>query len=167
MIIRVAATVACLCWCWSGAGAANGQANAREVHGSGEAYGGSGVSIAWAVLRGASESSTLVVLRVAADPTAYTSMDVVVRNPFTQSQRQILPRTPVGNRIEARIARADFANFPRTELHFWASSPGTDAPALVVYYLGVPDTTPEFANEAALDAYLADRIERTRAGKSP
>jgi hypothetical protein len=28
-------------------------------------------------------------------------------------------------------------------------------PALTVYYLGVPDTTPEFSSEAALDAYPA------------
>ena len=34
---------------------------------------------------------------------------------------------------------------------------------LVVFYLGVPDTTPEFATEAALDGYLADRIARLRA----
>ena len=167
MIIRAAATIACLCCCWSVAGPASGQANVREVHGVGEAYGGSGVSIAWAVLRGASESVTLVVLRVAADPAAYASVDIVGRNPFTQSERQLLLRMPVGDRVEARIARADFADFPRTELRFRAISPAADAPALVVYYLGVPDTTPEFANEAALDAYLASRIERMRARKSP
>jgi hypothetical protein len=166
MMIRMAAVVACL-WCWSVAAPATGQGSGREVHGVGETYGGLGVSIAWAVLRGASESSTLVVLRVAADPAAYASADVVGRNPFTQGQRQILSRMPVGQRVEVRIARADFADFPRTELRFWSSSPAMAAPALVVYYLGVPDTTPEFANEAALDAYLTARIERIRARKSP
>jgi hypothetical protein len=35
-----------------------------------------------------------------------------------------------------------------------------------VFYLGVPDTTPEFANGASLDAYLADRIARLSAGRS-
>ena len=38
-----------------------------------------------------------------------------------------------------------------------------DTPRLVVYFLGVPDTTPEFATEANLSAYLADRIARIRA----
>ena len=37
------------------------------------------------------------------------------------------------------------------------------AAILAVYYLGVPDTTPEFATEASLAAYLADRIARMRA----
>jgi hypothetical protein len=33
---------------------------------------------------------------------------------------------------------------------------------LTVFYLGVPDTTPEFADAAKLDAYLAERLERAR-----
>ena len=138
-----------------------------EVHGVGDAYAGAGVTIAWGVLRGASESATLVVLRVAADPAAYRTVEVVGRNPFSQSERRILSPTPVSGRVEARIPRASFADFPRTELRFARDSPASTAPAIVVYYLGVPDTTPEFQNEAALEAYLADRIERTRAAKTP
>jgi hypothetical protein len=38
-----------------------------------------------------------------------------------------------------------------------------NAPQLVVYYLGVPDTTPEFADAAKLDASLSERIARARA----
>jgi hypothetical protein len=33
---------------------------------------------------------------------------------------------------------------------------------LTVYYLGVPDTTPEFSSRAALDAYLARIQPRER-----
>ena len=35
-------------------------------------------------------------------------------------------------------------------------------PALMVYYLGVPDTTPEFASEAGLRAYLDDAVAKAR-----
>ena len=35
---------------------------------------------------------------------------------------------------------------------------------MVVYYLGVPDTTPEFADDAKLDAYLDKTLARARAG---
>ena len=64
-----------------------------------------------------------------------------------------------------RVSRADFADFPRTELRFYGSAAQADAgvPSLVVFYLGVPDTTPEFATEANLNAYLVDRIARARA----
>ena len=35
-------------------------------------------------------------------------------------------------------------------------------PALTVYYLGVPDTTPEFTSQAALDAYLSGTPAQAR-----
>ena len=38
----------------------------------------------------------------------------------------------------------------------------SNSPNLIVFYLGVPDTTPEFAGAAALDAYLSERIARAR-----
>ena len=138
-----------------------------EVHGVGDAYAGAGIAIAWGVLRGASESATLVVLRVAADPAKYKTVEVVGRNPFSRSERKLLSETPLSGRVDVRIPRASFADFPRTELRFTPDSPTSTAPAIVVYYLGVPDTTPEFANDAALETYLGDRIARARAAKSP
>jgi hypothetical protein len=162
---NIAAASACLWLVCSGAVSAS--VADIEVHGVGDAYAGAGVTIAWGVLRGASETATLVVLRVAADPAKYKTVEVVGRNPFSRSERKLLGPTAVGDRVEVRIPRAGFADFPRTELRFAPGSPASTAPAVVVYYLGVPDTTPEFANEAELEAYLTDRIERTRAAKSP
>jgi hypothetical protein len=77
-------------------------------------------------------------------------------------------RTPVAGPIELSVPRAHFADFPRTELTFDGPAPAA-APALVVYYAGVPDTTPEFAAADRLDAYLAARIvrARTEAGSTP
>jgi hypothetical protein len=42
------------------------------------------------------------------------------------------------------------------------SAAPSDTPGVVVYFLGVPDTTPEFASQPALDASLTDRIARAR-----
>jgi len=52
--------------------------------------------------------------------------------------------------------RAGFADFPRREIHLHGREVEWRArkPTFAVYYLGVPDTTPEFTSEAALDAYL-------------
>jgi hypothetical protein len=46
---------------------------------------------------------------------------------------------------------------PRREIHLYASQADwrIGGLGLTVYYLGVPDTTPEFTTEAALEAYLA------------
>ena len=135
----------------------------KEVHGSGDAYAAAGVTVAWAVLRGADEASTEVVLRIRADSQAYAAVAAVGKNPFSGQERVLQPATPPKGSIDIRVARAQYADFPRTELRFYtAASPAT--PALVVYYLGVPDTTPEFKDAAKLDAYLTDRTARAAAG---
>ena len=86
-------------------------------------------------------------------------------DPFTQRQQPLLPVTALAADIDVRVPRAHFADFPRTEVRLFGSADadGTGAPKLVVYYLGVPDTTPEFASASALESYLAQRIARARA----
>jgi len=145
---------------------ANAADGLREAHGSADAFAAPGVTLAWGVLRGATETATLVVVRIAAARDAFASVAVVGLDPFTQRQQPLLGATPVTADIDIRIPRAHFADFPRTEVRLFGrpDAGGTGAPALVVYYLGVPDTTPEFASETALEAYLVQRIARARAG---
>jgi hypothetical protein len=131
-----------------------------EVHGSSDAYGEAGVALAWAVRRGADERSTQVVLRIVVDPVRYPRLAIVGRDPFGGAEHVLLAPAVTTGRVELAIPRAHFADFPRTEIRLHA--PGAGGPTRVIYYLGVPDTTPEFASEPALDAYLADRITRVR-----
>jgi hypothetical protein len=143
----------------------------NEVHGSGDAYAAPGVVLVWGIVRGADEASTRVVLRIVADPTTYPAVAAVARNPFSNAARALLPNSSTAGPVDVRVPRSQYADFPRTEVRFYASpaSAQTDTPSLVVFYLGVPDTTPEFTTEAALEAYFADRIARARAasGKTP
>jgi hypothetical protein len=134
----------------------------QEVHGVADAYAAPGVTLAWGILRGTDEATTQVVLRIVTDPQIYPTVAAVARNPFSERQQALLPATPTAGGVEVRVPRAQYADFPRTELRFYASAAAlkADTPALVVFYLGVPDTTPEFASQANLDAYLAERIAR-------
>ena len=134
-----------------------------EVHGSGEAYAASGLKLAWGVLRGADEASTRVVLRIVADPSIYPAVAVVARNPFNGQALTLLKPAPTSGPLTVRVPRSQYSDFPRTEVRLYDSAAGAerDAPASIVFYVGVPDTTPEFPNEAALEAYLADRIARS------
>ncbi len=131
---------------------------ATEVHGSSDAYGEPGVALAWAVRRGADERSTQVVLRIVVDPVRYPRLAVVGRDPFGGAEHVLLAPAATAGRVELAIPRTHFGDFPRTEIRL--HTPG--GPARAIYYLGVPDTTPEFASELALDAYLAQRIARVQ-----
>lgn len=145
--------------------AAHGAETPREVHGSADTYAAPGVTLAWGVLRGIDEASTIVVLRIAADSRTYPAVAVAGIDPFTRRAKLLLPPAPTAGAVSLRVPRAHFAEFPRSEILLYGATPTASSatPQLTVFYLGVPDTTPEFASETALDAYLAERIARARA----
>jgi hypothetical protein len=142
----------------------------REMHGSADAFAAPGMALAWGVLRGATEDATLVVIRIVTDSAVFTDVAVTGSDPFTARQQSMLALTSsTSGVVEVRTPRAHFAEYPRTELRFFGSalSPTTVAPSLVVFFLGVPDTTPEFTDEAKLDAYLRERIAQLKVRKRP
>lgn len=140
----------------------------RDVHGSGDIFGAPGVALAWSVLRGANETATSVVVAIATDPATYPRVAAVGIDPFTKAERTLHAAASSAGRIDVRIPRAQFGDYPRTEFRFYPSAAATQ-PTLVVFYHGVPDTTPEFVDAAKLAAHLVQRLADARAagGKAP
>jgi hypothetical protein len=139
----------------------------QQVHGSADVYSAPGVALAWGVLRGADEATTTVVVRIVADVNAFPWVGVIGSDPFSDRKQTLLAATRIDRSVDVRASRQQFGDFPRTEIRFYASASAAadDRPQLAVYFVGVPDTTPEFTTAPALDRYLADRIERARAAK--
>jgi hypothetical protein len=140
----------------------------RELHGMADTFAAPGIALAWGVVRGASEAATNVVVRIITDPTKYGWIGVVGNDPFSKQEQPLRPATSSTGVIDIREPRVRFADFPRTEIHLYESEATvrSGTPALTVFYLGVPDTTPEFASEDKLETYLADRVARLRAAGS-
>jgi hypothetical protein len=131
---------------WLGAAVA-----ADILHGADAMFRGGGVTIAWAVARDREEANTAVVLSIVDPATQYDAIEVVGIDPFANRTEIVQPRIRLDGTAEISLPRARFADLPRTELHLYAGG----ALALTVYYLGVPDTTPEFPDLAAARRYLA------------
>jgi hypothetical protein len=122
--------------------------------------------MAWAILRGRDEEATRVVVRVSADPARYAAVSVTGVDPFTRATRTLVERQAIGGSTDVVLPRARFADTPRTEWRFFSGREprSGEAAALLVFYQGVPDTAPEFADTARLESYLAERIVRVKAG---
>ncbi len=135
----------------------------REVHGSADSFAAPGVALAWGVLRdSAAGDAATVVVRLVTDGQAYPLAAAAGIDPFGGGRESRLAAAAVGPGIDVRVPRSRFADFPRTEFLFYdsAAALAAQAPRLVVFYVGVPDTAPEFATEAALAAHLDERIAR-------
>jgi hypothetical protein len=137
--------------------AGNAPAQAQEsVHGADSLFVAPTIKIAWAVWKGASEDTTNVVIRVLNIAGAYRHVQLDGVDPFTKQRTALIAFQPLGDQIDLSVARVRFADFPSCEIHLYRSeaTPVGRQPNLTVFYLGVPDTTPEFSTAQALDAYL-------------
>jgi len=132
----------------------------RVVHGENSTFISPAVKLGWAVQRGASEADALVIIRIIADA-SYRAVRVDGVDPFTKDRKVLVGARPLDRETDLAIERAQFADHPSTEFHFFGSS--EDAAAnqvlLTVFYLGVPDTTPEFFDRRAVEAYLAHALQ--------
>jgi hypothetical protein len=138
-------------------------AKEREVHGESSEFAGQGITMAWGILRAPAEADTQVVLRVARAGADHVAVSVDGVDPFTGRRQTLLALSPFGESLDIRSPRETFADLPRREIHFYTAADRTAGrPSLTVYFLGVPDTTPEFASEAALDAYLNATLRKLR-----
>ena len=135
------------------------------VHGSSDVYATPDLALVWGILRGASDADTMIVIRIAANSNAYGSVAVYGINPFSNAEHRLQQPIALDRTIDVQVPRSRFAELPRTELRFYPSTsatPKSEMPKLTVFYLGVPDTTPEFADRGKLEAYLGERIARAR-----
>jgi hypothetical protein len=152
------------CWLFAlGLVAALGSTTRAEesVHGADSVFLSPTVRLAWAVRRGGTEAETLVVVRVIAAET-YRVIRLEGVDPFTKDRKLFVAR-PLDRQTDLAIPRAQFADHPSTEFRFFRTheDAAADGPALTVFYLGVPDTTPEFAAQREAEAYL-DRALRPK-----
>ena len=139
-----------------------------EVHGESATFAGHEVAIVWGVLQRPIEAETEVVIRITPAGNAYTYLSVEAVDPFTQARRPLVSGQPLGELVDVRALRTTFAEWPRRELSFYRTRQqlGAGVADLTVYYLGVPDTAPEFTSEVALQSYLAATTARLRGAAS-
>lgn len=164
LILGVALTIAL------GSVPSPGLGQGLEIHGENSSFVGNGVAMVWGVLRGARDEDTQAVLRIAPAGGSYVAVSVDGVDPFSQRRQELLGMRPMANPLDIPTPRATFADLPRRELHFYtASDQAARRPSLTVYFMGLPDTTPEFASEAALRHYLEETLATllTAKGRTP
>jgi hypothetical protein len=141
-------------------------AEGEQIHGENSSFLGQGVAMVWGILRGTRVEDTQAILRIALAGGRYADVSVEGVDPFTGERQELLPRRPLDALLDVWMLRERFADLPRREIHFFEKSDGMTGPAsLTVYFMGLPDTTPEFDSERALYRYLEDTLARLIGGK--
>jgi hypothetical protein len=129
----------------------------EKVHGADSLFVAPTVKVGWVVQKGESEESTFVVLRVVNRAGQYRQVRLDGVDPFSNTRKVLVPAQALGENVDLSVPRSGFAEFPSCEIHLYRSEATSVEmePALTIYYLGVPDTAPEFARARDAQAYLA------------
>jgi hypothetical protein len=136
-----------------------GSAAAAEVHGENSSFAGHGVLMAWGILKAPDEDRSRVVVRIVATDPVLTHVRLDGVDPFTGQRKELQAAQPIGRRLDVASERGTFAELPRREFHFFtAADRAAGRPGLTIYFMGTPDTTPEFLEEAALARYLDETV---------
>jgi hypothetical protein len=132
------------------------QARAEALHGADGIFVSPDVAIVWAVLKQPAGDKATVWLRVVNRARRFSHVSVDGVDPFSKKRERIEPGTALTDEVRLQSDRDTFSELPSREVHFYRTEGDwkADKPGLTVYYLGVPDTTPEFSARSALDDYL-------------
>ena len=129
----------------------------ESLHGAHEIFVSPDAAIVWAVLKAPTGDIATVWLRIVNTTKKFSHISIDGVDPFSKKRERVQPGIPL--QAEARIQsdRDTFSDLPSREVHFYRSEADlrAETPALTVYYLGVPDQTPELSTRAALDNYLS------------
>ena len=149
---RVAAAVL-LAFAWSGAASAQ----VPQLHGADTVFVSPTVTIVWAVLRDPKQEQPLAIARVINTARLYDFVSIEGVDPFHGRRALVADGVVLNEQADIRSPRGSFADYPRREFHFYRTAADLRArrAALTVYYLGLPDTTPELRSEAGVEAWFS------------
>jgi len=138
-----------------------GRCETQEVHGADSSFRTGPIGTCWGMLRGAPGSEVQVMIRIrilSEAPAPYSDYAVQAVNPLTQAAEWVVPRRPLEKVNTVAAPRDSFMNLTGRRIHFYR--PAASEPELVVYYNGVPDTTPELSDAAQLEQYFEIAFKR-------
>ncbi len=141
-------------------------AEGRMVHGSLDTFKGEGVRIAWGILKnpqGKGPEMDRVVLRIQTDSKDWEAVRIEGIDPFSGSRGTLYSALFPSAPLDLSLPRSHFDSFPRTEIHFFRSYAELQEgkPSWILYFVGVPDTTPEFLSADRLMNHLEKALSST------
>jgi hypothetical protein len=139
----------------------------KEYHGADSVFEGQGVAVLWAILKGPDEDHSWVYIRMinsGVHPPLFHSYSVQAVDPFSNEKEWVVNKMGWKKDNTVKASRSSFKDKSARRILFYRDT-GEDPqekPAMTVFYMGIPDTTPELLTETQLEDYFRKAIERLK-----
>jgi hypothetical protein len=135
----------------------------KEFHGADSVFEKEGITILWAILKGPTEESSRVYIKIlnsGKSPFQIFSLEAV--DPFSKEKEWVVKGETLKKENLVKSVRTSFTEKTGRKVFFYknAEDLSKENAATIVYYLGVPDTTPEFLTEREMENYFEKALRR-------
>jgi hypothetical protein len=139
----------------------------KEYHGADSLFDKEGIVILWAILKGSTEESSWVYIKIiqtGGSPASFELFGVEAVDPFSNQKEWVLKGEPFKKENMVKSIRVSFREKTARRILFYAKAEDLlrENPAMIVYYLGVPDTSPEFMTEREIENYFRQAFSRLK-----
>jgi hypothetical protein len=151
-----------LIWIVCGNPAAYGQ---KEYHGADSVFRAEGIGVIWAVLKGSDDASSQVYIKIIGSGDAlnrFQTFSIMAIDPFSNTSEWVVNGEKLRRDNLITSSRAAFRDKPLRKILFFKNIDRRKKgkPDLVIYYMSIPDTAPEFLTEKQLEDYFSKAADR-------
>ena len=137
----------------------------EEYHGDDSSYQLRNLVLLWGILKGPDEDRSWVIIkmiRTGSDPGPWESCRVEAVDPFSQEKEWVSPREKLGKETMIKSPRSSFRDKTGRRILLYSGQSENEKPSAVIFYQGIPDTTPEFSTEKEMEAYFEQALRRMK-----
>jgi len=136
-----------------------------EFHGADSVFEREGITILWAILKGPTEEGSWVCIKIVnSGKSPFQTFSVEAVDPFSKEKEWVVKGKKLEKENLVRGVRTSFRDKTARRILFYRSTEAFEKenPDMAVYYLGVPDTSPEVLLEKEMEGYFEKAIERLK-----
>jgi hypothetical protein len=135
----------------------------EEQHGADSFFQLRDLVILWGILKGPDEDRswvTIRIIRTGSERGPWQSYRLEAVDPFSQEKEWVTARESLGKGNAVKERRSSFREKTGRRIHLYPTPSGEEKLAAIIFYQGVPDTTPEFLTEREMEAYFNQTLKR-------
>jgi len=136
-----------------------------EYHGADSVFEREGITILWAILKGPTEESSWVYIKIInSGKSSFQTFSVEAVDPFSQEKEWVVKGKKLEKENLVRGVRTSFRDKTARRILFYQSKEAFEKenPEMAIYYLGIPDTSPEVLSEKEMEDYYEKALEKLK-----
>jgi len=135
----------------------------KEFHGADSVFEKEGITILWAILKGPTEGSSRVYIKILnSGNSPFQVFSVEAVDPFSKEKEWVVKGEVLKKENLVKGVRTSFNEKTGRRVFFYKNAEDLSKgnPVMIVYYLGIPDTSPEFLTEREMENYFEEALRR-------